>query len=91
MLNLMIKIEILGKSWEFNISFYVIYFSLAFCDFSLVTLFTKDRYNLLSNFTSLCNYKLFKRLEFYKEFRIYIIALKKIYMNIYKIISFLII
>lgn len=44
----MIKIEILGESWEFNISFHVIYFSLAFCDFSFVTLFMKDRWNLLS-------------------------------------------
>lgn len=74
----MIKIEILGKSWEFNISFHVIYFSLAFCDFSFVTLFMKNRWNLLSigNFTSLCNYELFKRLEFYIEyieFYIYII------------------
>lgn len=44
----MIKIEILGESWEFNISFHVIYFSLAFFDFSFVTLFMKDRWNLLS-------------------------------------------
>lgn len=38
----MIKIEILGKSWEFNISFHVIYFSLAFCNFSFVTLWKID-------------------------------------------------